>query len=71
MSEFFKDYLTITIYRQHSESYILKTTSGSDLIELWWNGLEWDLSFTEFPINQAFLEEVLRLLKHLNNGGEV
>lgn len=71
MSDFFRSYPTIDICRQHSEQYIVKASGGVEVIELWWNGLEWDLSFTDAYLNQAFLEEALRLLKHLNNGGEL
>ena len=71
MSGFFRSCPTIDVCRQHSEQYIVKASCGVEVIELWWDGLGWDLSFTDAYLNQEVLEEASPLLKHLNNGGEL
>lgn len=65
---FFKTYrnVNVTFDKDAQWYYVMNVQTREILLEVGFNGLEWDVFFGKGACNQAFLSEVVLMLEFLN-----
>ena len=70
--KFFEEYKNFEIVREGRRFYFVRhKLSQRNVVSFVFNGCKYDAFFCHTAFNQCLLFEALRLLKHLNNGGEL